>query len=105
MIKTLAKNEKANLEQLRKRLIGEIDNAWTKLQVSMEQMQRHHFHKLGELFMRLRVTFERTGRGDRDFNQFCAKHWPGIDRRSRQNYIAYRKRLGPISADRSALPP
>jgi hypothetical protein len=106
-VKDLVKDEKGRLMQLREILVEEIDSAWMNLQSSFEQLRRQHYHRLGELFIQLRLTFQKDKKGDREFGAFCKKHWPKIKDTARKEYIAYRKGLGPVtSASREAdLPP
>jgi len=107
MVKTLVKDEKGELMRVRDEIVSEIESAWAGLQTSMEQMRRRHYHRLGELFIQLRMTFEKGRIGDLHFQAFCNNHGPRIEKSSRQEYMLYRKKLGPVtsrSADRD-LPP
>jgi|SRR5215475_389618 len=98
MTKTIIKNEKVELTQAREQLVEEIEGAWTNLQTSMEQLKRRHYHRLGELFIQLRMTFSKGEMGDRSFATFCRRQFPGIKDPQRKEYVAYRKQLGPVSA-------
>jgi hypothetical protein len=107
MTKTLTKDKQGELLRLREQIAIEIEGAWTAMQISMEQVRRRHYHALGELFIQLRMTFDKGRKGDDVFVAYCKKHWPQIGNPQRQEYMIYRKRLGPVtspSAD-SDLPP
>jgi hypothetical protein len=106
-MKTIVKDEKAELTRLRDQLVDEIDSAWSGLQASLEQIRRRWYHSLGELFIQLRGTFDKGRKGDDSFVAFCRKHWPQIGNPQRKEYMTYRKRLGPVaSASAEAdLPP
>jgi hypothetical protein len=92
-MKTLAKNEQGELSRLREAIADEILTASAKLFSSMEQIRRHHYRRLGELFIQLRMTFDKGEKGDREFARHCQKRFPAIKDHSREEYIAYRKRL------------
>jgi hypothetical protein len=104
---TLAKDEKGNLTRLRDQLMEEIEEAYMGLQVSFEQLRRRHYHKVGELLIQLRMTFEKGGRGDREFTAYCEKHGPNIKKAARCEYMEYRRKLGPVtsSSREDDLPP
>jgi hypothetical protein len=98
MTKTLVKDEKGKLARQRTELVNEIDSAWVGLQASLEQLRRRHYHKLGELFIQLRMTFDKGHDGDIKFASFCKKEFPAIDQPRRAEYMAYRKKLGPVTS-------
>jgi hypothetical protein len=104
--KTLITDEKGKLQQLREHLVDEIGEANARLFSSMEQVRRHHYHRLGELFIQLRMTFSKSRDGDSEFQSFCQDKFPAIKRPTRDEYVAYRKRLGAVTAAQIAdLPP
>jgi hypothetical protein len=97
-MKTIIKDEKAELTRLREQLVDDIGSAWAGLQASLEQVRRRWYHKLGELFIQLRMTFPKGHEADIQFAAFCKKHWPKIGQPQRSEYIAYRKKLGPVTS-------
>jgi hypothetical protein len=104
--KTLTTDEKGKLAALREHLAEEIGEAWASMCLSMEQFKRRHYLRLGELFIKLRRTFAKDRKGDQAFSAFVRQRCPAIKRESRDEYMAYRKRLGPVSATSVAhLPP
>jgi hypothetical protein len=98
MVKTLMKDEKGTLSRQREHIMEEIESAWANLQVTMEQMRRRHYHRLGELFIQLRMTFDKGKSGDNAFVAYCRDHGPKIEKGSRQEYMEYRKKLGPVTS-------
>lgn len=98
--KTLAKDEQGDLNRLREHLVNEIDEANARRYSAMETVRRVHYHRLGELFIKLRATFNK----DSDFVAFCRDKFPGIKDAARTEYIGYRKRLGPVKSA-AELPP
>jgi hypothetical protein len=94
MTKTLARDEKGELQRTREQLVDDIIEAQIKLSTSMEQVRRHHYHKLGELFIQLRMTFK----ADIEFGKFCADKFPAIKPPQRHEYMAYRKKLGEVAS-------
>jgi hypothetical protein len=104
--KTLATDEQGKLKRMRKHLAAEIGEAYAGLYSGMEQLRRRHYHRLGELFIQLRMTFSRGRKGDNEFGAFCNKEFSAIPKMQRNEYISYRKRLGPVTASaESDLPP
>jgi hypothetical protein len=95
---TLVKDEKGQLMRMRDQLVEEIESAWASLQLSLDQLRRRHYHRLGELFIQLRMTFDKGRKGDSEFVAFCSKHGPNIKTGARCEYMAYRKKLGPVAS-------
>jgi hypothetical protein len=92
--KTLATDEVGKLKRLREHIATEIGEAYAGLHASMEQIRRRHYHRLGELFIRLRMTFQKGRKGDDECSQYCQKHFPAIKKPQRAEYIIYRKKIG-----------
>jgi hypothetical protein len=92
--KTLATDEIGKLKRLREHLAEEIGEAYAALYASMEQIRRRHYYRLGELFIRLRMTFNKGHNGDREFAAFCRKKFPAIKQPAQSEYMTYRKKLG-----------
>jgi len=105
MSKAVAERE-VDITKARNEIVAEIDDLWTHYQSGVEQIERKYFHLMGEKFFELRKTFPKK-RGDKEFASFCKKHWPKISEAQRHYYVAYRKRLGPISelSQDKSLPP
>ena len=95
---TLVKDEKGQLMRMRDQLVEEIESAWASLQLSLDQLRRRHYHRLGELLIQLRMTFAEGKQGDREFGAFCEKHGPKIRKNARNEYMEYRRALGPVLA-------
>jgi len=109
MSKTLVKDEMADLLRERDKLVGEIDDALARMEVSFEQWKRKYVFAVGALFIRLRTLFEKGHKGDIAFAGFCKKHWPKIDAQERSEFVLYHKgvvkKLGASSANAEELPP
>jgi hypothetical protein len=91
--KTLATNKQGELQKTREVIAGEIREASARLYTSMEQVRRNHYFRLGELFIQLRITFQKGNKGDREFAGYCREQFPGIKDPQRNEYVAYRKAL------------
>jgi hypothetical protein len=106
MTKQITKDEKGELLRLRQAIEDEIQEARAKLHMSMEQVRRAHYRRLGELFIQLRMTFPKGEKGDREFVTYCRDRFPGIKDAQRDEYITYRKRLKGGQTSRAVhLPP
>lgn len=98
MTKTLAKDEQGELIRTREQLCKQIENAWGELQMSVKQLERKHYYRVGEKLIQLRMTFGKGRSGDNAFGKFCEAEIPFIKKPQRVEYMAYRKRLGPITS-------
>lgn len=107
MSKTITKDEKGELMRLREALVSEIDEASANLYSSMEQIRRQHYRRLGELFIQLRMTFDKGNKGEKEFVRYSRDKFPGIKDPQRNEYVAYRKQLkgASVSAGHRTLPP
>ena len=109
LVETLVVDEAGNAVRKRDILIRNIDDTLAKMQVSFEKWRRHYFYALGEMFTRLRAMLPEGHNGDVDFGRLCAKHWPKVKKRSRQEYVVYykevSKKLGRPRAVPRELPP
>jgi hypothetical protein len=94
MKQTLATDEIGKLKRLREHLAEEIGEAYAALYASMEQIRRRHYYRLGELFIRLRLTFGKNKEGESQFAAFCRKRFPAIKQPAQSEYMTYRKKLG-----------
>jgi len=93
MNKALSVDKAGDLQRTREAIVEEIQEANAKRYSSMEQLRRVHYHKLGELFIQLRLTFDKGDNGGKEFARFCDKTFPSIRRSQRLEYITYRKSL------------
>jgi hypothetical protein len=72
----------------------QLDTAWSKFQTSFDRAKRKYYYRLGERLIQLRMTFGKGKNGDAEFDAFCEEYWPRISRKSRDEYMAYRKQFG-----------
>lgn len=103
----LARDEAGTLARKRDKLAAEIDDAWTGLQRSWEQLRRKWYVEIGRKLIELRDTFPKGKIGTNEFGVFCQEHWPAIGANSRSEYITYAKKHGLLRsfATEDHLPP
>jgi hypothetical protein len=105
MSKAEVAERSVDLVKARNEIIAEIDDLWTQYQTGVEQLERKYRYKMGEQFVLLRRTFAKGHKGDVEFASFCREHWPNISVQQRQEWTAYRKRLGSSPDASGDLPP
>jgi hypothetical protein len=94
MTTALATDEKGELTRQRERIAEDIEGAWANMQTSVDQLKRRHYYKLGELFIKLRMTYDKGKQGEIAFVAFCRKRFPAIKDPQRIEYTVYRAKIG-----------